>query len=154
MQILLVPIQKEAWDIFNQEYALGYIWKTLPRAAERIFGGKIDPIVFFFFFKLGIHFYSLSSKLNERKFSTHKKVLFGFLFTFISCLLSYIGASLVAQLGKNLLAMPETQVCFLGRKDPLEKEMATHSRILAWKISWTEEPGGLQSMGSQELDTT
>ena len=44
----------------------------------------------------------------------------------------------------------ETQVQFLGREDPLEKEMATHSRILAWKISWTEEPGGLQSMGSQD----
>ena len=43
---------------------------------------------------------------------------------------------------------------FLGREDPLEKEMATPSSILAWKISWTEEPGGLQSMGSQELDTT
>ena len=42
----------------------------------------------------------------------------------------------------------------LGWEDPLEKEMATHSSILAWKISWTEEPGGLQSMGSQELDMT
>ena len=43
---------------------------------------------------------------------------------------------------------------FLGWEDPLEKETATHSSILAWKISWTEEPGGLQSMGSQESDTT
>ena len=51
MQILLVPTQKEAWDIFNQEYALGYIWETLPRAAERILGGKIDPRVFFFNFE-------------------------------------------------------------------------------------------------------
>ena len=42
----------------------------------------------------------------------------------------------------------------LGRKDPLEEEMATHSSILAWEILWTEEPGGLHSMGSQELDTT
>ena len=42
----------------------------------------------------------------------------------------------------------------LGREDPVEKEMATHSSILAWKIPWTEEPDGLQSMGSQELDTT
>ena len=42
----------------------------------------------------------------------------------------------------------------LGREDPLEKEMATHSSILAWRIPWTEEPDGLQSMGSQELDTT
>ena len=50
--------------------------------------------------------------------------------------------------------MQETQVRFLGREDPLEKEMETHSSILAWKIPWTEEPGGLQSMGLQESDTT
>ena len=58
------------------------------------------------------------------------------------------GASLVAQLVKNLPAMQETWVQFLGWEDPLEKEMATHSSILAWKIPWMEEPGGLQSMGS------
>ena len=45
-------------------------------------------------------------------------------------------------------------VRFLGWEDPLEKEMATHSSIPAWRIPWTEEPGGLQSMGLQELDTT
>ena len=50
---------------------------------------------------------------------------------------------------KNLLAMLETQVPPLGREDPLEKEMASHSSILARRISWTEEPGGLQSMGSK-----
>ena len=50
--------------------------------------------------------------------------------------------------------MQETWVLFLGWEDPLEKEMAIHSSILAWEIPWTEEPGGLQSMGSQELDTT
>ena len=50
---------------------------------------------------------------------------------------------------KNLHEMWETRVQSLGREDPLEKEMATHSRLLAWKIPWTEEPGGLQSMGSQ-----
>ena len=43
---------------------------------------------------------------------------------------------------------------FLNQEDPLEKEMATHSSILAWRIPWTEDPGGLQSKGSQELDTT
>ena len=64
------------------------------------------------------------------------------------------GASLIAQLVKNLTTMQETQVQFLDWKDPLEKEMATHSSILAWRIPWTEEPGRLQSMGSQELDTT
>ena len=54
---------------------------------------------------------------------------------------------LVAQLVKNLPAVQETQVQSLGWEDPLEKEMANHSSILAWKIPWTEEPGGLQSMG-------
>ena len=60
-------------------------------------------------------------------------------------------ASLVAQSVKNLPAVQETQVRSLGWEDPLEKEMATHSSILTWKISWTEEPGGLQSMGSQRV---
>ena len=50
--------------------------------------------------------------------------------------------------------MQETGVESLGWEDPLEKEMATHSIILAWEIPWTEEPGGLQSMGSQEWDRT
>ena len=48
--------------------------------------------------------------------------------------------------------MQENRVQFLGLEDPLEKVMATHASILAWKISWTEKPNGLQSMGSQELD--
>ena len=50
--------------------------------------------------------------------------------------------------------MWETWVQSLGQEDPLEKEMATHSSIVAWRIPWTEEPGGLQSMGSQKLDRT
>ena len=54
-------------------------------------------------------------------------------------------ASLVTQVIKYLPAMQETQVQFLGREDPLEKGMATHSSIPAWRIPWTEEPGGLQS---------
>ena len=57
----------------------------------------------------------------------------------------------MAQMVKNLSAVQETQIQSLGWEDPLEKEMATHSSILAWKISWTEEPGGLQSMGSQRV---
>ena len=57
-------------------------------------------------------------------------------------------ASLVAQRVKRLSAILETQVRSLCREDPLEEEMATHSSILAWKTPWTEEPGGLQSMGS------
>ena len=61
------------------------------------------------------------------------------------------GASLVAQRLKRLPAMQETWVRSLGWEDPLEKEMATHSSILAWRIPWTEEPGGLQSTGSQRV---
>ena len=62
-----------------------------------------------------------------------------------------VRASLVAQMVKSLLAMWETRVQSLGQEDLLEKEMATHSSILAWKIPWTEEPGRLQSMGSQRV---
>ena len=64
------------------------------------------------------------------------------------------GSSLVAQSVKNLPSMQKTQVQSLGREDALEKRMATHSSFLAWKIPWTEEPGGLRSMGSQEFDAT
>ena len=60
--------------------------------------------------------------------------------------------SLVAQSVKDLPAVQETQVQSLGWEEPLEKEMATHSSILAWKISWTEEPGGLHSMGLQKVE--
>ena len=63
-------------------------------------------------------------------------------------------ASLVAQSVKNLPAMQVTQVLSLDQEGPLEKEMATHFKILAWRIPWTEEAGGLQTMGSVELDTT
>ena len=62
--------------------------------------------------------------------------------------------SIIAQSVKNLPTMQKTQVRLLGWEDPLEKEMAIHSSILAWKIPWTGESGGLQSMGLQELDTT
>ena len=61
------------------------------------------------------------------------------------------GASLVAQTVKNLPTMRETQVPSLGREDPLQKGMATHSSVLAWRIPWAEEPGGLQSIGSQQV---
>ena len=62
-------------------------------------------------------------------------------------------ASLVAQTVKNLPAMQETWVRSLGGEDPLETGMATHSSILAWRIPWTEEPGGLQSIGSHRGKT-
>ena len=76
--------------------------------------------------------------LSEKKF-VHRRIL---------CI---TWASLVAQRLKCLPAMRETWVRSLGWKDPLEKEMATHSSILAWRIPWTEEPGGLQSTGSQRV---
>ena len=60
----------------------------------------------------------------------------------------------MAQMVKCLPAMQETQVQSLGEEDPLEKEMATQSSILAWEIPWTEEPRGLQSMGHKYLDMT
>ena len=58
----------------------------------------------------------------------------------------------MAQIVKNLPAMQETWVQSLGREDPLEKGMANHFSVLAWRIPWTEETGGLQSMGSQSHD--
>ena len=73
---------------------------------------------------------------------------------FVVCdfhLYSIIRASLVAQRLKHLPAMRETWVQSLGREDPLEKEIATNSSILAWRILWTKEPGGLQSTGSQRV---
>ena len=66
-------------------------------------------------------------------------------------LLPWAWASPMAQMAKNLPAMWETWVRFLGLEDPLEKEMAIDSSILAWKTSWTEEPGRLQSMRSQRV---
>ena len=65
--------------------------------------------------------------------------------------IGYFRSSLVAQMVKHLPTMWETQVRSLGWEDPLEKEMATHSNILAWRIPWAEEPGRLQSMGSKRV---
>jgi len=62
-----------------------------------------------------------------------------------------MGASLVAQMAKNLPAVQETCVRSLGLDDPLEEEITTHSSILAWRIPWTEEPDKLQSVGSQRV---
>ena len=62
-------------------------------------------------------------------------------------MIGFLGGSVV----KNLPAKQETRVQSLGQEDPLETGMATHSSILAWRIPWTEEPGGLQSMGSQRV---
>ena len=67
------------------------------------------------------------------------------------CVLSHFRTSLVAQMVKHLPTMWETLVRSLGQEDPLEKEMAIHSSTLVWEIPWTENPGGLQSMGSQRV---
>ena len=72
----------------------------------------------------------------------------------ISYLLLYSWASLVAQMVKNLVAIWATWVQSLGWEDALEEGMATHSNILAWRIPWTEQPGGQQCTGSQRVDTT
>ena len=67
----------------------------------------------------------------------------------LSSHLPFSDSSLVAQAVKNLTAMQETQAQSLGWEDPLEKGMAIHSSVLSWRVPWTEEPGELQSMGSQ-----
>ena len=74
-----------------------------------------------------------------------------YMYIYILSTTTVFGAFLVAQMVKNLPAMQETQVQSLGRKDPLEKGMTTHSSILAWRIPWTEEPRGLQSMRLQRV---
>ena len=66
-------------------------------------------------------------------------------------MLKVIGMPLLAQMVKNVPALPETWVQSRGQEDPLEKEIATHSSVLARRITWTEKPGRLQSMGSQRI---
>ena len=75
----------------------------------------------------------------------------GIILFFFKYIPVYIWTSPMAQKVNNLSAMQKTQVQSLGQEDPWEKKMATHSSILAWRILWTEEPGGLQSMGSQRV---
>ena len=92
------------------------------------------------------------------RFFFQKHLLVGFFFKYlffkiIEMVIDYFATVMnyVAQLVKNPPAMQETSVWFLGGEDPLEEGMATHSSILAWRIPWTEEPSGLQSMGSQRV---
>ena len=100
------------------------------------------------------YLYSLAQPLVSYTVVMTNKLSYLSVFLVFMCLPNYEGASLVAQSVKSLPAVQETRVRFLGQEDPLEKKMATHSSIFAWRIPWTEEPGGLQSMGSQESDTT
>ena len=79
----------------------------------------------------------------------HYFAIFNLITNPYNCRASFCGGSAV----KNLPAKQETRVWSLDQADPLEKEMATHSSILAWEIIWTEEPSGLQSMGSQRVQS-
>ena len=76
------------------------------------------------------------------------------MFLHLAVKIMFLLGLLVAQTVKNLPAMQETQIRSLSWEDPLEKEMAAHSSVLAWRIPWTEEPGRLQSMGSQRVGKT
>jgi len=93
--------------------------------------------------------HSISEWMPTKEFRVLKSLVLASECTFYQ--LSPSMASLVAWTVKCLPTMRETWVRYLGREDPLEKEMATHSSIHTWKIPWTEEPGGLQSMGLQRV---
>ena len=93
---------------------------------------------------VGVFFFKLFGKECSNNYYTTKNCIL------LPLYVGFLGGSAV----KNPPAMQETWVWPLGQEDPLEKEIATHSSILAWEIPWTEEPGGLHSMGSQESDTT
>ena len=69
----------------------------------------------------------------------------------LAVIIGFVWVSLIAQAVKNLPSMQEMWVQSLAQENPLEEEMATHSSILAWRILWTEEPGGLQSLGLQRV---
>ena len=109
--------------------------------------GRCVIIVFSFFNSLGLlpSEYGVNEKLHKQDYSIHRNWLYLFIYLLL------LGDSLVAQRVKHLPAMRETWVWSLGLEDPLEKEIATHSSILAWKIPLMEKPGRLQSMGSQRV---
>ena len=108
-------------------------------------------LVFCFFKRILIFEKFLYHKIIRVLFVLCVIIPFSQIFSFTIWFRGFTRASLVAQAVKHLPTMWETQVWSLSWEDPLEKEMATHSSILAWKIPWTEDPGGLQSMGSQRV---
>ena len=117
----------------------------------------ISPSCLLFFSALFLPYFELIV-LFDVLFSPLFSLSSNFLCHFSGCFRNYaplmypslpLADSLIGQLVKNLPAMQETQIWFLGGKDPLEKEIATYSSILAWRIPWTEEPGRLQSVGLQ-----
>ena len=125
----------------------GPVVKTLPSSS--------GVWVWFLVGELSSHMpYSQKTKtLNRSNTATNSTKAVKMVHNLLKRLLYIYMASLVAQMVKNSPAMQETQVWFRGRKDPLEKEMATHSSILAWKIPQTEKPGGIQSMGVTKSQT-
>ena len=97
----------------------------------------------------GFHWFQFCFILDHHSWLSRLYIRSSFLW--LKELTCTLNISLVAQMVKNLPAMQETEVWSLGWEDPLEKGVAIHSSILAWRIPWTEEPGGLQSMGSQRV---
>ena len=131
---------------------LGNIWRVLAHNSvkEQMYQEALH-------LSMGRHKERESTKGRERSWSSRGRQSTSHILLYLTTLpwtSREAIASLVAQSVKNLPAMQETQVRFLGWEDPLEKGKNTHSSILAWRIQWTEEPGGLQSIGSQELDMT
>ena len=114
--------------------------------------------------RVGHDWSNLAAAAKQCQWVTHCFLLLLYYVCFVSfCLVSFsvkwdsfrkTGASLVAQRLKCLPPMRETWVWSLGQEHPLEKDMATHSSILAWRIPWTEDPGRLQSTGVRESDMT
>ena len=120
---------------------------SLPHLLLEIYNLGKNFFKLFFLKKKTFAFYFLTyevSFMNFHALENYNLSLFGVLVSLFGVLVS-----IVAQTVKNLPAMQETQVQSLGQEDPLEKDIATHSSILAWRIPWTKEPGRLQSMGSQ-----
>ena len=120
-----------AWEILGTDGNISHSQRTVISSARLL---DVPPLI-------------PTNQYNcKRKVTMHKSKP-----VFLVLSLFQFGASLVAQKVKNLPAVQETQVCSMGREDSLKKGMATYSSILAWRITWTEEPGGLQFMGSQRV---
>ena len=144
---------------------LDRIWAHSVPLAQSFLYAPISSLVFQI---KGLHSLIPKVYLSSKNFMTSciwlkaEQHIFKWFFLFKLCLLyketiqhlfliSYYRASLVAQMVKNLPATRETWVRSLGWEDPLEERMATHSSLLAWRIPWTQESGGLQSMGSPRV---
>ena len=127
----------------------GAWWATVHGVAKS--GTQLSDFTFTFYLYLSYSEHMDTQRLSG--FLCQLPQLFSYIAlpTFFFFYPDSFGASLVSQMVKHLPAMQETWVRSLGQEDPLEKKMATHSSTLAWRIPWTEELGGLQSMGSQRV---